>query len=301
MKKVFLNALIFLGVINTTFSSTLYAGEQNSPGVLPKASDFNAIIFGDFSSPWGSSITGRLAVGGNLTFNNYGMATEISSDDTGISVLVGGDMSFPSGRVNGGDILVSGSADQVGMSVRYGFSAEQSLLDHVNMPVNFSAMRENFTVKSSQFSALKATGSTEVKWGGLYMKGDCQSDVQVFRLNGPELLTLNHLHLECVPDNASIVLNISGQEGGFKNIGLEPFRNYSARLVMNFYEADDVYFSSVGLFGFVLAPEANIVNPTGSLQGVVVAKSWNGPMNMIWVAYNGYDSGTVACDGVVSD
>jgi len=303
MKKGLFRALAFLSVFGAVPAS--YAsgqnGTENLPVILPQASDFNAIIFGDFSSPWGSSITGRLAVGGNLNFNNYGMATQVSPDDIGISVLVGGDMAFASGKVYGGDILVGGSADQVGMPVRYGFGPEQSLLDHVKMPVNFSAIKENYSAQSSQLAALSLNGSYEVKWGGLYMKGDCHSETQVFALNGSELLNLNHLHLNCVPEKANIVLNISGKKAGLRNIGLEPFRQYADRLVMNFYQADTVYFTSVGLFGFVLAPQANIVNPTGSLRGMVVAASWNGPMNMVWVAYNGYGADAAVCDGPVAE
>ena len=68
----------------------------------------------------------------------------------------------------------------------------------------------------------------------VYLTGDCQSDVQVFALDGPTVLNSNHFNVNCIPATATILSNISGDSAGFKNIGLSQFDNQSSRILYNF-------------------------------------------------------------------
>lgn len=284
-------------------SSTLVAEISSSdvPSVtFGEAADFNIVAFGDFSSPYYSSTTGRMAIKGDLNLNNYGLATAIPGDDQDISVIVGGNFDFEYGKIYGGHTLVSGSAEQVSTIVRNGLTDSQVLLDNVDGPFDFSDLEVELISRSRSLSELPASGQVVSQYGGLYLTGDCESPLQVFDVDGDLMLAAHTFQVSCIPENASIVFNISGTSTGMSYMSLEPLKPMRERILYNFYEATSLTLTSMGVEGSILAPMADANNPTGQLHGTVIVKSWNGPMHLDYVRYTGFNENVRECEGPLS-
>lgn len=278
--------------------SDVYAADDVRAS-LGDAADYSIVVFGDFSSPYHSSTTGRLAAEGNIVLNNYGLATGLSAQDAGISVVAGGNLTFEYGKVYAGHIVVSGSADLVGAAVRNGLGSSQLLLDHVDSPIDFDQLESELIAHSTALSQVPANGTVRSEYGGLYPVGDCSSDLQVFNLDGALLLPAHTFEVSCVPADAHIIFNVSGTSTGMSYMALKTLRPIRSRVLFNFYEATDLTLTSIGVEGSILAPKAVVNNPTGEVHGTVVAKAWNGPMHLDYVRYQGYNEDQALCEGPV--
>lgn len=296
-----MNYLLRFTALAVAAISALSANGQGINRIsLGEAADYNILVFGDFSSPYYSSTTGRLAAKGNIVLNNYGMATGLTGADAGISVIAGGNMTFQYGKVYAGHILVSGSADGVGPAVTNGLSSEQLLVDQVDAPLDFAQLETDLIDKAHSLSQFTANGAVESRYGGLYLTGDCQSDLQVFQLNGTVLLQAHTFEISCIPAGASVLFNISGTAAGLTYMSMESLKPHRERVLFNFFEATSLNLTSIGIHGSILAPKAHIQNPTGETHGTIIAKSWNGPMHLDYVRYKGHNESKTVCDGPIT-
>ncbi|MCE2593853.1 choice-of-anchor A family protein [Motilimonas cestriensis] len=274
------------------------AEERDVRVSLGEAGQYNAFVFNDFNAP-SSKVEGRIAVGGNLNIDGYSVADKLPMSDDGFSVVVGGDATYPTGRVYAGHVLVGGSAQNIGNAVRFGLTQEQVLWDNIDLPFNFDNVRTELLNKSAELSLLANTGTVEIKWGGLYLTGDCQSDLQVFNVNGADILNSHTFDVSCIPDNASVIINISGQAPGFSNVSLSTLTKHRNRVLYNFYEATSLTLRGVYVEGSVLAPYADISNPSGTVNGTLIANSWNGTMSFSLQPFEAYNEGYKQCEGIV--
>ena len=253
---------------------------------LGLANSFNAFIYKDFTSS-ASSSQGRIAAGGNVSLDSYGLATHLPSQPETSTLVVGGDLSFGQGRIFVGSGLAGGSTEGVNQGVISGLENGALIEGNATLPIDFKAEFRSLRRLSKRLSKVPANGSVEYRYGGIYISGDCSNNVQIFDLDGAMTLSSNHLVLNCVPDDATIIFNINGQTAGFSNIGLGQLSNRASRVLYNFYEAQTVQFRNVGIQGSVLATKAHLNNPTGQLNGSIIAKSWDGSMALNNVPFTG--------------
>ena len=281
------------------YFSWIYKGESlcGAPAVcegptLGLADDFNALIFGDFRAT-SSDTQGRMAIGGDLDLNHYSIADQLSSATAGTSVIVGGDFVFPSGRIYHGDILVGGTAS-LGDPVINGLSAEQTVTDHATLPIDFAAERANAEALSESLATLDDTGTVTAQWGGLYLVGDGSSPLQVFSLNGQEVLAAHTFDVSEIPSGSTIVFNIDGTNAGLTNMSLSSLEAHRRRVVFNFPEATNLTLSGISVEGSVLAPKASIDQPQGVIKGHVIAADWDGIMQLNHEPFAGCFEGLVS-------
>ena len=253
---------------------------------LGASQSFNAFFYQDFSSQYSDS-HGKIAAGGNVSLNGYSVASRLSSQPTSPTLLVGGDLSFGQGRISVGSALVAGTTTRVNQSVIYALENGASVESNATLSTDFETEFVQLRLLSSSLAQAPSNGSVEYKYGGIYLTGDCSSDTHVFDLDGSIVLSANHLVLSCVPSTSTIIFNIDGQTAGFKNIGLSQLRNFAPRVLYNFYEADSIEFTNVGIEGSVLAPNAHFDNPRGQANGTIIGKSWNGTMSLRSVPFTG--------------
>lgn len=141
-------------------------GSHASTGLLPLSLDLGAAraytgFFVDDFTSIASDTEGRLAAGGDLSVNHYSVGDRLRPGISGPSVLVGGDLSFPNGRVYHGDIVVGGSAAGLGMPVIHGLSPSQSVLEYAELPVDFTQTAQRLAETSAALAALPANGSAQ--------------------------------------------------------------------------------------------------------------------------------------------
>ena len=198
-----------------------------------------------------------------------------------------GNLSYSQGKIFVGSALVGGSIANVNQTVVYGLESTATMEGNALLPISFVDEFAQLKQLSNNLAKAEPTGTVEYQWGGVYISGDCSSTTQVFNLDGATLLKSNHLVLSCVPSEATIVFNIDGTHAGFKNIGLSQFHNQATKILYNFHEATNVEFTWIGVEGSVLAPYAHFENPRGQINGTIIAKSWNGPMELHHFPFEG--------------
>ncbi|WP_281544134.1 choice-of-anchor A family protein [Grimontia sp. SpTr1] len=273
MKKIFGMALVLL----STNTSAL-------------TNDYSALVFGDFSSPHSSSM-GPLAVNNNADLNGYSiMLEDVEFHAHENSLIVGGDLSYKGGRVYQGSIVVNGDISNVSETIELGLAVGATIRGNTELPIDFADLKHTYTNYSYLLQKLESTGTVTNKWGGVYLEGDCSSDLQVFNVDGYKLEKSHTLALSCVPETATVIVNISGSKSDFSplsNISLSDFTLNRQKTIFNLHDATSLSISGVALEGMVLAPNADIHAASGSSYVGVVANSWRGSMHLGFEPFTG--------------
>lgn len=257
---------------------------------LDHAMKFNAFIEESFTAV-SSDVQGRLAAGGDISLSSYGVSS-VYQAEAGENVLIaGGDIGYVNGQIFSGSVLAAGSTAGIGNEVLSSMQAGTHILASSELPFSFYERFEALRDLSLELAELDPTGISEYKWGGTHLTGDCESDTQVFNIDGTELLNSTWLVLNCIPEEATLLLNILGNHTGLKNIGLAHLAPQARRTLYNFPEATTIELVGVGIEGSVLAPFTHVDNPQGSINGTVIAKSWDGPMELHHVPFTGTFNG----------
>ncbi|MEJ6002129.1 choice-of-anchor A family protein [Paucibacter soli] len=266
---------------------------------LGAAKGYSGFFFGNVSAA--SDVEGKLAVGGNLTAG-FDVGYRNAFGSTGPSLVVGGNIKFDAGTVYNGPAYqvdtnktigpgsnipwVSNNQFKLGSAV-YGGSADfsnpwggthwqkASFSKQANF-LDFGAAKTQLSGLSTQLSSAKANGSWSQQGANLLLKGDKQSDVQIFDLGS--LGAIGNIQLSDIKAGAHIIINssashisFSGFLGGDKGNSPDLLAGSRDRLLFNLGHASTV---SVDTFmnGSVLAVNA-AVSGTGHLEGSLIANS----------------------------
>ncbi|MGF1766062.1 choice-of-anchor A family protein [Enterovibrio makurazakiensis] len=270
-----------------TLSMTLMLLSTNTVAIT---NDYSALVFGNFTSPHSASM-GPLAISNNAYLNGYSvMLEDVDFPENEYSLIVGGDLSYAGGRVYQGSVIVEGDISNVSESIGLGLSEGATINGNAKLPIDFTDLQSTYIDYSHGLSEEENTGTVTQKWGGIYLTGDCNSDIQVFNIDGFELEQAHTLALSCAPENSTIIVNISGSKDNFSplsNISLSDFTPHRQKTIFNIHEATSLSISGVALEGMVLAPRADITAPSGSSYVGIVANSWQGSMYLGFEAFTG--------------
>ena len=247
---------------------------NNSQQSFGAASGFNVFVLENFTS-LSSTVEGRIAVGGNLSLQNFSVGDKLDASKLHDVAIVGGKVTFPSGRIYYGNLLAGGSVTGVGDAVRYGMAPGAVIRGNAPVSVDFASERDYLQTLSADTAALPANGTVKMQWGGLELKGDCSSAQQVFTVNANDLATAHTFAVSCSPSGATVIFNIPGQSATIQSIGMQSLSNLREKVLFNFPQAKTLTFKSVAIEGSVLAPYAVVEQPAGRVEGQVIAKSWN--------------------------
>ncbi|WP_049722685.1 choice-of-anchor A family protein [Gilvimarinus polysaccharolyticus] len=266
----------------STASSSLAASSVSSSTPqeninLGPAEGYSAFILKDLTAI-SSNVGGRVAVGGNGNVKNFSVGEKLNPITAGDVLVVGGDLTLPSGRVYYGNVLVGGSSAGVGTSVRN--KMEGALVDNAEVGIDFEQAGVYFRGLSQQISTAEPSSTVTYQEGGVHLHGDCESPLQVFRLDGAQLLAVHTLEISCIPEDAYLVFNISGEDIGLENLKMNDMVPHRSRTLYNFYEAERLTFKTIEIEGSILAPWAHISQSAGSVKGQIIAKSWGGTMQL---------------------
>ncbi len=258
------------------------------PGAcLDIASDYNAFIKEDFTAQ-STDAQGSIAVGGNFTVQNYGLASAISLSSDTYSLIAGGVVSFQNGQVYAGSVLTGGVETENTFQSFNLLDPAATVDSGAVSPIDFEAEFFELTEFSQSLTTLPVNGTLDYfSWGGLYLQGDCASETQVFNLDGEQLQSAVVFSLDCVPADATVIFNIDGDDVGMQNMGLHSLAGRAGQILFNFYEAENLTLANIGIEGSILAPNADADTSWGYVNGTVVTKSWTGPMELHNVPFSG--------------
>lgn len=244
----------------------------SASSILGTAGDYNTFVFNDFSN--NSDTEGRLAVAGDAYLDGY--AVGLKNTAGGDSLIVGGSLNmWNGGNIYNGDARVGAT----GIVPNYDFTPQGQYYVGGSSPIDFAKEETYLKSLSTSLSQQTTNGTAEYKWGSnMFLTGDGTSKLQVFELSGFELLNSTVLWLDNVADDATILLNVSGDVAGLTNMGLAALKDFSDSVLFNFYEADVLKLAGVGVWGSVFAPFADINNSEGVINGTIIASSFSGTM-----------------------
>jgi len=239
----------------------------------------NVLIQNSFQSQF-SEVQGVLAVGGNATLFNYGvdLLSTPYGGAGGYGLVVGGNLTFNSGAV--------GTPFANPAQTYYGGALSGSLVNYTGgfntaNPLSFSSLFNQASIASTALAGYSNTGAATVDPGGnvgwLALTGDGSSAVQVFSISGTDLQTRHQIVVNNVPTTSAVLVNVTGTFAELASVdSTAPFAPFGGNVLFNFKDATQVNFAQTGLYASVLAPNALVTSNSGHIQGVVIAKDWNG-------------------------
>ena len=249
--------------------------------VFGDLSPYTSVTFESFTGA-GSAVKGRIASGFNVQLTDYQVAESLGVGTLGSSLVVAGDLIFPSGRVHHGDIQVRGSIAGVGASVIAALNPNQQLLQTQVLPVNFAAQIQRLVPESGRLGAL-AANTTQTLGSTLALHGNDLEELQIFKLNAADLAGVNRITIDRVNAAASVLINVGGSSVSV-NADMSSFSSFAGRVLLNFPQATSLTLGGT-VNAAILAPRASTQGTTGTLNGNIVTGTWNGPMQINAVPY----------------
>ena len=253
------------------------------------ASHFNAFFQGNFSGI-NSDIEGRCGAGGHLSVANFAFGCQIfnSAPTTCINfgsvscadIMLGGDYintvvvdkdaSFSQTQVYAGKVVVGGDAGNTSPS-------------HLNLvgdcapvqgghPVDFDAEFDYLNKLSHKIALLSTTGEASILYTTLTLKGT-GALLEVFSVSAADLAVTSGIQISGIASAATIIINIVGASPQMQYFGMQALQTYASRILWNAVDATSFNLHGITIYGTILAPNAHIVNPDGSIFGSIYSAS----------------------------
>jgi len=256
------------------------------------AKDFNVFVFEDLDV-YNVDAHGRIAVGGNATLENFGVASQLPANGAGDTLVVGGNLNYKtSGQVFAGDVVVGGTATLDTPSV----NIKNGQLKSGN-PIAFGAAEQFYKNYSAQLGNLTTNGTVQNNSNTLNLTGS-SSDLNVFELDASVFANAKGLNLS-FDSNSTVLVNVTGNpfdlQNGFQiNLNGDPNGADANRVLFNFVDATQLNSTGFSWQGSVLAPLAEYNEfSNGHINGQMIARSITGSGEYHIVAPNNGDSSVV--------
>lgn len=251
------------------------------------AYEWTVIVHGDMIQS-NTDSEGRIAVGGNATLTNFGVASHLPVDGSRVDLAVGGDLKATNVGVSNGSVTYGDELDG-SPSAPNGTVTKKAL--------NLDAPFQEAQRRSDGWAAVEANSEiTGPEYGALYLTGTDQQ-LNVFQIDAARLEKAQRILLR-VPVGASALINVRGQSydtSSYPTVSVEfwngssyeqfgdtapsaEFERLRRSLLWNFPEATAVQIGpNLAWQGSVLAPEAAFEFPGNTqLNGTIMVGSLRG-------------------------
>jgi choice-of-anchor A domain-containing protein len=282
------------------FALSLAAASLAGASLLGTAGNYGEFILGN-SQRTNVDAQGRVAVGGNASFNNFTVASQQLTTTT--NLVVGGTLTAQSASVRG-HVVTGGNAGYTTPTVMGDFSSNGSLTlggrGTVNGNIRYNTAYSpagttvsgtvtgsvstplpiNFATQGAYLSALSAAQvhvgdpSPSFMFSQLFING--MAGENFFNLTGAQVAAATGGFNINAPVGATVVLYVSGTGFTIPNTGFNLSGGITVdHLLWNFHEATSftIQGSARGTF---LAPGAAITTSFGGFNGNLIAASLNG-------------------------
>jgi|GEM_PF-5319831 len=235
---------------------------------LGVAADFNLFAFENVNART-SDVEGRVAVGNDASFYAYGIGDKLpNSMGTRDDLIVGNDLDFTYGQVYFGNIVYGNNGDLDSIGTPNGDVRQEA--DVIDFAAAETALSEMSTVLGAEIP----NGRFRFNYSNLNLRG-IHPDLNLFTLAPEDLAAAKSIHV-LVPFGSTVVINVPGQAVSIQNLGLHLRGVDCSQLLWNFYQAEELTLSGIGIRGSILAPEAALSFNNGSIKGTAVVESMTG-------------------------
>lgn len=280
-----------------------------APISLGEAGNYNAYILENMTGNM-SDVEGRLAVGGDLTLDNYAIGLELPADNNKLVTAVGGDATLRNMRIYNGDAEVAGNIDindTVGLYNGEDTANGKTIFNQST--VDFSAISSDITYRSALWGSYAATAATQVNKNDLNEIWDItfsgSDELNFFSLDAADLSSPNKRITFDIPTTSYAVINVYGESVELFNTGFyssilggkiidnKPgeFRHdgtYTNNILFNFVDATELTLHAIGFKGSILAPLADTIFYDGHIDGNLIVKSLTSPEGTYTGQVNNY-------------
>jgi len=261
---------LVLGCVLTTSLTTPVVNAL--PINLGDAEGYNGFFLSDFSSTANDS-QGALAVGGNASLQGYTVNT--LGQTVVPALVVGGDLIQNGGDING-DAIIGGSYSAINGAGVNGIVSDNL---STSIPVDFQS---TFTELAAMSTTLSTLGSPAAgTWGQVDYNGDGSADQQIFNLTESSFESAWGFFAKNIEQDQEVIVNVGGAHIDIDSADyLVKATDWSwigndAHILFNFYEAEEIVLGGA-FHGTILAVGADIIATGGSVDGQVIANSWQG-------------------------
>lgn len=227
---------------------------------------------------------GRVAAGGNVTLQNYGIGGSIiplPPFGTDPSFVIGGNVNVGSGSNFSGNTVRSAASSVISYSM-----GNPNGAFIIGEPINFEDEAAYLKCASAFWGTQSATGTASVLFGALTLTGT-DPDLNVFEINANDVagsgLSLSQLNgIDIVaPTNSTVLINVTGTTIAFGSYqifrnGVTATRPDARSILWNFPQAATWTNSTTAIYGSVLAPFADAVTTFSQINGNIVFNSFTG-------------------------
>jgi choice-of-anchor A domain-containing protein len=233
---------------------------------LGSAAGFNYFVFGNVSLA-NSDSEGRVAVGGNATFSNYGVGDKLPAGTGGYSLIVDGNLNYQNGQVFQGSASYGGTLTASGFNVPNGSIVKGDQID-------FDAAKNQFVAISASLAGIAASGSFNNQYGTLQFTGT-NANLNTFVTSAADINSANSFQISA-PTGSTVVINVAGQTVNWDYMGISLGGTDKYHVLYNFYEATTLNVAGISILGSILAPNANVNFSNGNIEGTLVAQTLSG-------------------------
>jgi len=253
-------------------------GNQCVPQGLGTAGDFNVFTFGNITQS-NTDIEGRVAAGGNINFQNFGVGVRLTnSNGTRDDLVAGGSLTYTNGSVYNGNVVYGTTKSLNGVSVLNGTVRQ-------GQPINFANEQTSLRNRSQAWGGLSANGTTVYEYGAVKLSGT-NTTLNIFTVDGAQLNNANGLNIN-VPASSSVLINITGTNNRMQNFETFLTNVDQTKIVYNFYQATSFSLSGIGIKGTILAPFADVSFSNGQINGTLIGNSLIGGGESHHYPFNG--------------
>ncbi len=234
-----------------------------------RLSDYTLFLLRDYSG--GMDVKGKVAAGGNITLASFSVGEDLPDNNVSRLLVAGGNLKLSNGSVWGEAFYGGSYSTGGGVTYHRGTLARGT-------PIDFNARFAQLRSLSSQLAALTPTGTVTRSSGGytLLSLSGTNPKVNVFEVNSSALNGINQLDINA-PAGSLALINIRGTSATLSNLGITMNGGINEHgILYNLPEATTFNASSIGIWGTLLAPYANVTFNNGNWDGGIYAVSLTG-------------------------
>ncbi|MEC0309804.1 choice-of-anchor A family protein [Paenibacillus lautus] len=250
-------------------------------GNLGIANDFNVFVFGDHTQ-FSVDSEGRVAVGGNATYVDYGIGDRLEVSTARADLIVQGNIDITRGANFSGNTIIYPTSTIINYTMTNNNGVTGQPLR--GTPIDFALAQRQLAELSLNLGAVAPNGTVANNFGQILLTGE-DPLLNVFTFNGNNvdgsglrLDTANGVQI-VAPSGSTILINVGGENVGFGSYqifrnGTAATREDSTLIVWNLFQATTAFNQNLTISGSVLAPYANWeARGFGNIDGTIIATS----------------------------
>jgi len=283
--------------IPDNFDGSICKTDDDPLGII---SNFGAFSFGDFIA-YNSDVQGRIAAKNLVDVSSYAINQEVYGskrykcnesplkNDFQFAVVAGTVKIVNSGLSNGG-IAYSNNVDQTDESLKENIINNGCSIINDSSIVNFDAVEKQMNTLSQNISKLEDNGAGVYSQDGgnkiLNVNIKKGQYIHIIDVDGPNFnLNTFKFNTSVKADEFLVIFNVKGSSMIFSNCEYGSMNGYAHRVIWNMPDVTSLNIGNVRVYGTILAPKAYVQTNYGNIQGQIICKNFNGPLQVDWIQF----------------